>query len=107
MPLGVSAIDANALGGRQAELGPLGRPHGSQVAVGDAHAGAGAEADAGNSPRAHGGVHDGRPPPVDTTRDTPGGRRPSSGTPLALTLRSGAARGCSQHIATTALWFYT
>lgn len=63
MPLGVSAIDANALGGRQAELGPLGRPHGSQVAVGDAHAGAGAEADAGNSPRAHGGVHDGVSPP--------------------------------------------
>ena len=67
MPLGVSAIDANALGGRLAEMGPLGRPH--QVSVGDAHAGAGAEADAGNSPRAHGGVHDGWPPPVDTTGD--------------------------------------
>ena len=62
VPLGVSAIDANALGGRGSELGPLGRPH--QVAVGDAHAGAaGAEAEGGNSPRAHGGVHDGVTPP--------------------------------------------
>ena len=86
MPLGVSAIDANALGGRLAELGgPMGRQH--QVSVGDAHAGAGAEADASSSPRAHGGVHDGWPPPVDTTGDTPGGAAaalPSPGPPLAL-----------------------
>ena len=102
MPLGVSAIDANALGGRLAELGgPMGRQH--QVSVGDAHAGAGAEADASSSPRAHGGVHDGWPPPVDTSGDTPGGAaaaRPSPGPPLARAPRSGAARGCSQLLLT-------